>query len=168
MYWNIFKPGSHWCQVGLPSFHIYLMQIAGQYTMPNMINHKWYMIYHPLWCWVFVAGWRHALRSEWPFIIIMVSRSRWMPSFIHSYHPLWTIQVSRSRWMPLFIHIDISGLIWGMPGFPVTTCKWFFKFKTLMILAGSQVLHHNNFGCPAPHGALTFRAAEKLWEKLEV
>ena len=23
---------------------------------------------------VFVAGWRHALRSEWPFIIIIISR----------------------------------------------------------------------------------------------
>ena len=22
--------------------------------------------------WVFVAGWRHALRSEWPFIIIII------------------------------------------------------------------------------------------------
>ena len=23
---------------------------------------------------VFVAGWRHALRSEWPFIIIIITR----------------------------------------------------------------------------------------------
>ena len=29
---------------------------------------------------VFVAGWRHALRSEWPFIIIII-KVYWRPKF---------------------------------------------------------------------------------------
>ena len=31
---------------------------------------------------VFVAGWRHALRSEWPFIIIIISSSSSISSII--------------------------------------------------------------------------------------
>ena len=31
---------------------------------------------------VFVAGWRHALRSEWPFIIIIINRGKYCKKLI--------------------------------------------------------------------------------------
>ena len=33
---------------------------------------------------VFIAGWRHALRSEWPFAIIIIITGECLHSFIHS------------------------------------------------------------------------------------
>ena len=33
--------------------------------------------------WVFVAGWRHALRSEWPFFIIIIITQQLCMGTVH-------------------------------------------------------------------------------------
>ena len=46
-----------------------------------------------LWCWglgfefcLFIAGWRHALRSEWPFIIIIIIEAQAQGAQLGTFH----------------------------------------------------------------------------------
>ena len=93
---------------------------------------------------VFVAGWRHALRSEWPFIINIINQKPVTPQAPHA-RPQASHETSQMQWFRVW---SGSGFrVWGLQ-------QGFGRGRGLVLLWGFRV-------CPCRERSLLPRAL--LW-----